>query len=179
MTPLVGINVSSLLTNVTITPADPDPYPSVTTSSWVAFFVVGIPIFLTLIAASGLKFAENQMAKNALRDKDAYVELEDGQKGDKRKSFVSKLLECWAIQDTFKQLFYPEVNPKHDTNLHVFNGVRFLSILWVLLGHQYLYRASFITNYIEIPLILDDTILNFVAAGFFSVDTFFFLSGFL
>ena len=196
MTPVIGVNISSLLANVSITPADPNSYPAVTASSWVGFFVVGIPIFLALIASS-IKFFEDQKAKaksatengnrnfgvnpgdtSLPRVGDSYVALEEGETKTKKKNLGYKLLECWAIQDTFKQLFYPEVNPKHDTNLHIFNGIRFLSILWVLLGHEYLFRVNMVSNYNDLPLIVADKFMNVVGSGVFAVDTFFFLSGF-
>ena len=179
VTPFTGVNISSLLANVTITPADPNSYPAVTASSWVGFFVVGIPIFLTLIA-SGIRFIKDQKAKAASGqlEQDSYIELEEGEKKARSSNLLLRLLGCWAIQDTLKQLFYPQVNSKHDSNLHIFNGVRFFSILWVLLGHQYANRITYTSNYGDLHLILDDKFLNVIAAGYFSVDTFLFLSGF-
>ena len=60
------------------------------------------------------------------------------------------------------------------------DGVRVLSIMWVIFGHSYVFSLSVARNQSEI--ITDYTqqfLFTTVTSGLFAVDTFFFLSAFL
>lgn len=185
-------NISSLLTNVTITPKDPDGSPKLTFASWVAFLIVGTPILLVIASSiyialrSSQKDNRNESTNMVLGNEHMVMNPDDSYRALKENTAISeknnipkaKILECWAIQRNIRQLFYPEINPKHDPNLLIFNGIRFLSMGWVILGHCYPSNFGYLSNYKEMSLLLSQNFMDIVVAGFFAVDTFFFLGGF-
>ena len=174
----IPFNVSDLLANVTLATADPNGYPPVNFSSVIAFLIVGIPILLTVVASFIRSSEESKNSKQQQRNDNSSSLHSDDEEKPKRKTIVSKIVDCWAIQDNAIQLFYPQRTAKHDSSLDIFNGIRFLSILWVILGHEYVFNISFIANYRDLQSISSNWFLNIVASGFFAVDAFFYLSGF-
>ncbi|KAH3745114.1 nose resistant to fluoxetine protein 6 [Pelomyxa schiedti] len=61
----------------------------------------------------------------------------------------------------------------------ILNGIRVMSLSWVIIGHSIVFIESFITDYEWLLWISQFFIWQIVTSTFFSVDTFFFLSGFL
>lgn len=53
----------------------------------------------------------------------------------KGKSAVGKFFLCFSPSRNIYKIFYSP--PPKDTDLEVLNGVRVLSMLWVILGHAY------------------------------------------
>lgn len=68
-----------------------------------------------------------------------------------------------------------------DKRLDVLNGVRVLSIGWVVLGHGFSFAAfGGVLNQTTLSqLMIDDKLFGLVPGGFYAVDSFFWLSGFL
>ena len=191
---MVKFNISSLFANMSVTAIDPNGGPKVTFSSWLAFFVVGIPTLLLLIASFRKAHEDSVRHKS---DEDSLVYSHQGintvgdsenhykalinsssSDSEKNKPLWKKVLDCWAVQDNVKQLFWPAVNPKHDTALNVFNGIRLLSMLWVIMGHEYMVLISIASNYKDLSLVINEKFTDIVSAGLFAVDTFFFIGGF-
>eukprot|EP00830_Metopus_es_P019794 TRINITY_DN749_c0_g4_i1.p1 TRINITY_DN749_c0_g4~~TRINITY_DN749_c0_g4_i1.p1 ORF type:complete len:752 (+),score=95.91 TRINITY_DN749_c0_g4_i1:99-2258(+) len=91
----------------------------------------------------------------------------------------NKVVECWSLVRNAKFLFYNK-NPV-DMSLEVLNGVRVLSMCWVISGHTFDYfNVSPIANIFDLPDKIEHS-YNFqlIMAGTFSIDVFFFMSGFL
>ncbi|XP_068231432.1 nose resistant to fluoxetine protein 6-like isoform X2 [Palaemon carinicauda] len=97
--------------------------------------------------------------------------------GTIRQGFIRYLL-VFSVPFNVKKLFSLETtrNPQVISCLH---GIRFLSICWVVLGHQYAYSASLVSNMAELPEIVNRVPFQLIANGDLSVDTFFFMSGLL
>ena len=51
------------------------------------------------------------------------------------KSVVGKALMCFSPSRNMNKLFYAPGPPDHD--LDILNGVRVISLIWVILGHAY------------------------------------------
>jgi len=90
---------------------------------------------------------------------------------------VKGLLKCFdliAARDGFLK-----ISPRRPTSF--FNGMRVLSIMWVVLGHVIVYPMSpGFDNNSEIDKYIIPSFRSIIlGASFYSVDTFFFLSGFL
>ena len=89
-------------------------------------------------------------------------------------SSVQVLLAFSAVKNT-RDLFDHKPLP---TNF--LNGVRYLSIMWIVLGHVALFSKPGWSNAASnIDAILDNYAMVFIFGAFFAVDTFFFMSGFL
>ena len=62
----------------------------------------------------------------------------------------------------------------------IFNGMRGLSIFWVIFGHEELIRGKVTTNYMDWKTITREAgWVTISAAAYFAVDVFFFVGGFL
>ncbi len=61
----------------------------------------------------------------------------------------------------------------------MFNGVKSLSMFWVIFGHQFSIRLQNDVNALSIPKKVTDFFYLFVTAAFFAVDVFFSVGGFL
>mmetsp|Transcript_408 Transcript_408/g.611 ORF Transcript_408/g.611 Transcript_408/m.611 type:complete len:682 (-) Transcript_408:100-2145(-) len=67
-----------------------------------------------------------------------------------------------------------------DVRTAALDGIRLFAILWVVLGHCYLFLMwTGVTNLFDVRAMKERFLFQFVANGTFSVDVFFVLSGFL
>lgn len=91
----------------------------------------------------------------------------------KKEPKIMQFFKCFSLPDNYKQLMTTRTGP-----LDFFNGVRALSILYVIFGHDYYLRngasrnPAYILDFVKIPYFL------IIASGFYAVDVFFWLSGF-
>lgn len=68
----------------------------------------------------------------------------------------------------------------HINDLNVLNGIRALSMLWVIFGHEYSLDISMSENITTVEKYqMGKPIFLIALSGLFSVDTFFFIGGFL
>ncbi len=90
-----------------------------------------------------------------------------------------KVVECCSLARNAKYLFYTK-NPV-DASLEVLNGVRVLSMFWVIFGHTFDYfNVSPVSNIEDVTDYIKNSYgLQLFIAGTYSIDVFFFLSGFL
>ncbi|XP_060647040.1 nose resistant to fluoxetine protein 6-like isoform X1 [Drosophila nasuta] len=90
---------------------------------------------------------------------------------------IIKAFSARANSRALFRLVEPKSNPNVIDCLH---GMRCMSLIWVIFGHQYLISlATPKTNYVSLNSWFRTFFANFILHGFFSVDTFFFLSGLL
>ncbi|XP_051862819.1 nose resistant to fluoxetine protein 6-like [Drosophila albomicans] len=90
---------------------------------------------------------------------------------------IIKAFSARANSRALFRLVEPKSNPNVIDCLH---GMRCMSLIWVIFGHQYLISiATPKTNYVSLNSWSQTFFANFIMHGFFSVDTFFFLSGLL
>jgi peptidoglycan/LPS O-acetylase OafA/YrhL len=69
---------------------------------------------------------------------------------------------------------------KNDNESYPFlNGVRVLSLIWVISGHSLFYGTIFTSNILDVLTWTRNISLQLISSATFSVDTFFVLSGFL
>ena len=97
---------------------------------------------------------------------------------ENRKSKLGLFFLSFSPVWNFKKLF--TVDNQGDDNLLVLNGIRTLSICWVVLGHAYLYLPNgLISNVSTFANAYNPILFAVGPGGVYAVDVFFFLSGFL
>ena len=103
-------------------------------------------------------------------------EKEKIENDDESERFTFKTIyECFSLDKNFdKFLQIPNKSP-----LSFMNGIRTLSFLWVLLGHEFQNRIFLLTNFYSAKKVLSSSSLLLIGGGFFVVDVFFWMSGFL
>nr|XP_039272371.1 nose resistant to fluoxetine protein 6-like [Styela clava] len=92
-------------------------------------------------------------------------------------SVLKQLILSFSIIKNTKALL--DTSQK-DGNINVLHGIRFLSMTWVILGHTFLFSPSYIDNPVDYAqYYITKGSFQAVGNAFFSVDSFFFLSGLL
>ncbi len=87
------------------------------------------------------------------------------------------LAEFSAIR-TLKHIF--TINKKENENTFTFiNGIRVLSLFWVILGHSFSFGIVYLSNVYDLLTASRNIAFQLITSGVLSVDTFFLLSGFL
>jgi len=94
-------------------------------------------------------------------------------------TILFKILLCFSLQRNIKGILNTE--NRIDNKLNVLNGIRVLSIAWVVLGHSFFTLLYYpLLNPLDL---MDDAVysgvIGFIKSGTLAVDIFFFLSGFL
>ena len=99
-------------------------------------------------------------------------------------SFLEGFFLCFSLYSNVPKLFSSrsaeKVGEKRDT-LEILNAVRVMSMGWVILGHTYVYRflVGAVRNPAQFATYMKDSKTAIIYAGLFSVDSFFWLGGFL
>ncbi|XP_042231022.1 nose resistant to fluoxetine protein 6-like isoform X2 [Homarus americanus] len=89
-----------------------------------------------------------------------------------------RYLLVFSVTHNLQKLFLLETHPSPHV-ISCLHGVRFLSITWVVMGHQYLYSAQAAQNPLDIVQMSKAVGFQIIGNGDLSVDTFFFMSGLL
>eukprot|EP00049_Salpingoeca_infusionum_P016789 m.348436 g.348436 ORF g.348436 m.348436 type:complete len:938 (+) comp16147_c0_seq42:3069-5882(+) len=97
--------------------------------------------------------------------------------GPKGVRLAKGLLQAFSVKRSLPKLLNTTRSPQ---SIHSLDGIRVLSMMWVVLGHTYLW-AEFapISNIAEAINMFTMFSFQPIANGFYSVDSFLFLSGFL
>lgn len=94
-----------------------------------------------------------------------------------------QLLMCFSLYTNTKKLFVSRSSEKTGSKetLDIFNSVRVLSLGWVIMGHLFQQRSSnsAVTNPTDMMDYFKYTRSAILYSGVYSVDTFFWLAGFL
>eukprot|EP00040_Diaphanoeca_grandis_P032699 m.198847 g.198847 ORF g.198847 m.198847 type:complete len:870 (+) comp32710_c0_seq1:294-2903(+) len=88
-------------------------------------------------------------------------------------------LACFSMYRNLPKLLSTK---KAAGSIDCFNGLRVISMLWVILGHIFLFggfESPLSANPLLVFQVMKIPYLQFVLNAFFSVDTFFYMSGFL
>lgn len=87
-----------------------------------------------------------------------------------------KYLLVFSVSRNLQKLFHLDIS-KNPGVISCLHGIRFLSICWVVLGHQYAYSIYLASNPTELPELVKPAAFQMIANGDLSVDTFFLMSG--
>ena len=91
-----------------------------------------------------------------------------------------KVLESFDVEKNIKTIFSVHNQNNVLSHLRIFDGIRFLSAGWVVFGHTCFVPLLYgIKNTLEIYYQSKEWYFPFITSAYFSVDVFFYLSGFL
>nr|XP_037269842.1 nose resistant to fluoxetine protein 6-like [Rhipicephalus microplus] len=90
-----------------------------------------------------------------------------------------RLLTSFSVLKNTKHIVNMDEKSSSDMSFDFMNGMRFLSIAWIILGHVFGGMTDVLSGRINMMYFFDDWASTILPAGFLSVDTFMFLSGFL
>ena len=85
-----------------------------------------------------------------------------------------KIMSAFSLKNSLKIYNY------QDNRLNTFNGIKALCMLWVIFGHTYSFSLNAgVTNFITLQYQTNGWLFLFIQAGYFAVDVFFYIGGFL
>lgn len=98
----------------------------------------------------------------------------------RNKSTAVKCLTSFSVLSNFKLLVAQEKNASTDTfRFRFLHGIRLFSIFWIVLGHSFVIIGNVFSRLGNLLGAVEGVPYCIVTAAYLSVDTFFFLSGFL
>jgi hypothetical protein len=102
----------------------------------------------------------------------------ENQKIEEKKNRCAMFFISWSPIINLQKLLY--IKEGGDQSLAVLNGVRVLSICWVIVGHGFAYMTiGAVKNLSTFSLLMEGKLFGIIPGGFYAVDSFFFLSGML
>ncbi|KAG5344692.1 NRF6 protein, partial [Acromyrmex charruanus] len=94
----------------------------------------------------------------------------------RKKSRIGNVLMCFSVYTSTKMIFNTKLGTEEITVVH---GIRFLTMIWLIILHSILFSIEYADNKIQILRFVDSLPIQMLSNGSVSVDTYFFLSGFL
>uniref|UniRef100_A0A914EAV5 Nose resistant-to-fluoxetine protein N-terminal domain-containing protein n=1 Tax=Acrobeloides nanus TaxID=290746 RepID=A0A914EAV5_9BILA len=89
-----------------------------------------------------------------------------------------QLFLSFSLYQNIKEIFHVGSSNKQG-QIGPIHCIRFFSICWVVLGHSFSLASSFLNNVLDLMLIIKQLPTQFLVNAYFSVDSFFFISGVL
>ncbi|XP_029054871.2 nose resistant to fluoxetine protein 6-like [Osmia bicornis bicornis] len=114
--------------------------------------------------------------KNNTVDKSEYNEEDAVPSELKAENRVVKILICFSAYSNMKQIFKLDNSSK---DLRVLHGMKVFGMIWIIFIHVVLFGVNVTVNKAEGYITLSNIKSQIIANGTLSVDTFFFISGFL
>ena len=147
-----------------------------------SLFHLGINIFKTLMSKQKVSVLNCDLQPHSEKAPLLGQSCQDGSavQSSKFMAYLEKHLEFITAFSVFKNVTMILSTKQPSTAITSLNGIRVISMFWVILCHTYVWGYGYSTNplyiaYHSAPRFSTQVIVN----GFFSVDSFFFLSGLL
>ena len=159
-----------------------DLYTREYNSGFIVMVTITCVIVLICLIGTLLEYfySKQQINNEKILKKTAIDEplLGEGEK-IKQRSAIARFFLCFSYITNINKLMSSQSNPAN-ARLEVLNGLRFFSMMWVIYGHTYYYLLiSPITNPLKLLEYIDNFWYQILFQAPFSVDSFFFLAGFL
>lgn len=142
-----------------------------------AIFVLFLVFFLLFLCFCGTLCEVYARFLSRNLEKTAAYELLPSQIPQKPENKLQEFLQCFSLLSNCEKIL--STRESADQRLDIFNGVRFFSMCWVILGHTYMLRIMMSYNF-EYLSTMSTTpgFTTIVNAGLYAVDVFFFIGGF-
>lgn len=99
---------------------------------------------------------------------------------DRTKGVLLSVLTSFSVVSNTRMMLQIATNKSSDAyNMRFLHGIRFFSIVYILIGHSYGAPSDIWTRMVNVVVYADNWANIFTTVGYMSVDCFFFLSGFL
>ncbi|XP_011868755.1 PREDICTED: nose resistant to fluoxetine protein 6 isoform X2 [Vollenhovia emeryi] len=89
---------------------------------------------------------------------------------------IGSILICFSVYTSTKIIFRTDLDAEAVPVIH---GIRFLSMIWIIIAHSILYTLDYFDNKVWILRFAEGIPIQVISNATISVDTYFFLSGFL
>lgn len=141
--------------------------------------VVAFSLFATLVELISIDYFSKYFTSS--NQKEALIE--EHTTGPQDHGKLMRCLLSFSLYSNVKKLFDSRSADRlgQKDPLDILNGIRVMSIGWVVLGHVTLmyFTTPVLSNYEDLPDIMKKFNKTIIYAGVYAVDTFFFLSGLL
>ncbi|KAI3380809.1 hypothetical protein SNEBB_006161 [Seison nebaliae] len=124
---------------------------------------------------------QNELINNDIMNPYANIDPHIVQEKEETSEYLLKFLSPFAVQENISRIFSVRKVEENtiEEDLLCLDGMRVLSILWVFTCHMYSLVVGFSNNPSFFVNQLKKFLFQIIDNGFFSVDSFFFLSGLL
>ncbi|CAI2360959.1 unnamed protein product [Moneuplotes crassus] len=149
----------------------------ITVSGWqiVGFIVFG---FIAILLILGLLVEYTPLMGQVPLTNESLSETKKDKMLVASKSLLGRSLLAFSPSRNLKKMFYTP--QRGDDYLTVLNGIRVISLYFVVLGHtNTLMMMGGITNLLSAQSLMNSWWIILICIGFYSVDVFFFISAFL
>jgi len=146
---------------------------------FITMITITILLILIQVACAMYKYFSKNNAKEVKNENYDLLERASLNKAKQKQSFIVKLLLCFDFQDNASKILSTKKSTDVLKTLSIFDGVRVLSICYVILGHVFFIGIQSFTNFQDFLPFFKTLQYCILTGGFFAVDVFFFMSGFL
>jgi len=165
------------------------PVPGDRTSSAIVFSILS-SLVLIVVSGTGLgvyrEFKQSQKKRpenteNLLNGNEQSTDMTQNAEARPKRELrgIWKFLDCFDARKNFDKLVKIKYTDTYDHNLEIFNGIRVLMMLYVVYGHSFIFGTNYIDNLTDMPDLVKQWTLLIIFAALYSVDVFFYMSGFL
>ena len=138
------------------------------------YIYIGFVSFLLLSVIFGTIYQLMKSAKKKIINR-----MSIDEEAPRRPTCIQKYLNAFGAIENGRKLFFAR-SSDGDKNLELLNGLRVLSMLWIILGHTYSFMLSGALLNPLVPLDFFKMFsFNIITSAPYSVDIFFWLTGFL
>ncbi|CAF4095985.1 unnamed protein product, partial [Adineta steineri] len=130
-----------------------------------------------LICSNDPPYGQQGLARDAIITYTDISEFKLIQVPQNSTSRIIFLAEFSAIR-TLRRIFTMKIKNNDDSFLFI-NGIRVLSLCWVIIGHSIAFSLSYTNNIVDVIVWTRNIAFQLIINATLSVDTFFVLSGFL
>ena len=146
---------------------------------FITMITITILLILIQVACAMYKYFAKRIVKEVKNENYELIERASLNKPKQKQFFIVKLLLCFDFQENATKVLSTKKATDVLKALSVFDGVRVLSICYVIFGHVIIVGLSAFSNYQDLVPFFKSWKFCILTGGYYAVDVFFYMSGFL